>query len=127
VDYKSNKIILSRIKIKKGDTMAPTEDFQINFENLLKLGYAVVDIRYKDYDVLPDSQKLIIGRVENDRDEFYPMMLKMYTGADFKPNEVYEAWTNILKHKINMSSMLNRDIAIKVAALDYFETIYLKK
>ncbi len=107
--------------------MAPTEEFQVNYENLLKLGYAVVDIRYKDYDVLPESQKLIIARVESDRDEFYPMMLKQYTGCEFKPNEVYEAWTNVLKHKISMSSMLNRDIAVKVAALDYFETIYLKK
>lgn len=107
--------------------MFEADDFQINYENLLKLGYAVVDIRYKDYDVLPDSQKLIISKVDNDRDEFYPLMLKQYTGSDFKPNEVFEIWTNILKHKINMSSMLNRDIAIKVAALDYFETIYLKK
>jgi len=107
--------------------MAPTDDFQINFENLLKLGYAVVDIRYKDYDVLIDSQKLVIAKVESDRDEFYTMMLKQYTGNEFKPNEVYEIWTNILKHKISMSSMLNRDIAIKVAALDYFETVYLKK
>ncbi|TFG43984.1 MAG: hypothetical protein E4H43_01005 [Bacteroidia bacterium] len=107
--------------------MAPTEDFQINFENLLKLGYAVVDIRFKDYDVLQDSQKLVIAKVETDRDEFYTMMLKQYTGNEFKPNEIYEIWTNILKHKINMISMLNRDIAIKVAALDYFETVYLRK
>lgn len=107
--------------------MLQTDDFQINYENLLKLGYVVVDIRYKDYDVLPDSQKLIIAKVDNDRDEFYTTMLKQYTGSEFKPNEVYDVWSNILKHKINMSSMLNRDIAIKVAALDYFETIYLKK
>ncbi len=107
--------------------MANTDDFQVNYENLLKLGYAVVDIRYKDYDVLPDSQKLIIARVESDRDEFYQMMLKQYTALEFKPNEVYEIWTNILKHKINMSSQLNRDIAIKVAALDYIETVYFKK
>ena len=107
--------------------MLQSEDFQVNYENLLKLGYAVVDIRFKDYDVLQDSQKMIIAKVESDRDEFYQMMLKQYTGNEFKPNEVFEIWTNILKHKVNMSSMLNRDIAIKVAALDYFETIYLKK
>jgi hypothetical protein len=107
--------------------MVQIEDVQINYENLLKLGYAVVDIRYKDYDVLADSQKLIIAKVENDRDEFYTAMLKQYTGNEFKPSEAYEIWTNILRHKINMSSMLNRDIAIKVAALDYFETVYLQK
>jgi len=111
----------------KGNTMASMEDVQVNYENLLKLGYAVVDIRFKDYDVLAESQKLIIARVENDRDEFYATMLKQYTGQDFKANEVYDIWTAILRHKINMSAMLNRDIAIKVAALDYFETVYTGK
>ncbi len=104
--------------------MMNNEDFQINFENLLKLGYAVVDIRYKDYDVCNDSQKLVIARVDADRDEFYQDMLKSYTTIEFKPNEIYEVWTDILMHKVRMSRVLNRDIAIKVAALDYIETVY---
>ncbi len=107
--------------------MLHSEDLQINFENLLKLGYAVVDIRYKDYDVCGDSHKLVIGRVDSDRDEFYQDMLKQYTGLEFKANEVHEIWTDILKHKIKMSSVLNRDIAIKVAALDFIETVYTGK
>lgn len=104
--------------------MLNNEDFQINFENLLKLGYAVVDIRYKDYDVCNDSQKLVIARVDADRDEFYQDMLKQYTTVEFKPGEIYEIWTDILMHKVKMSRVLNRDIAIKVAALDYIETVY---
>lgn len=104
--------------------MLNIEDFQVNFENLLKLGYAVVDIRYKDYDVCNDSQKLVIARVDADRDEFYQDMLKSYTTIEFKPNEIYEVWTDILMHKVKMSKVLNRDIAIKVAALDYIETVY---
>ena len=91
------------------------EDLQINYENLLKLGYVVVDIRYKEYDVC------------SDRDDFYQDMLKLYTGIEFKPNDMYEIWTDILKHKIKMSMVLNRDIAIKVAALDYIETVYTAK
>ncbi|HNT53046.1 MAG TPA: hypothetical protein PKH19_06555 [Candidatus Syntrophosphaera sp.] len=107
-------------------TMA-NEDFQVNFENLLKLGYAVVDVRYKDYDVCNDSIKLVISRVDTDRDEFYQDMLKLYTTIEFKPNEIFEIWTEILMHKIKMSKVLNRDIAIKVAALDYIETVYTAK
>ncbi len=103
------------------------EDFQVNFENLLKLGYAVVDVRYKDYDVCNDSIKLVISRVDTDRDEFYQDMLKLYTTIEFKPNEIFEIWTEILMHKIKMSKVLNRDIAIKVAALDYIETVYTAK
>ncbi|HOY84198.1 MAG: hypothetical protein LHW45_02400 [Candidatus Cloacimonetes bacterium] len=104
--------------------MANFEDFQVNYENLLKLGYAVVDIRYKEYDICNDSQKLVIARVDADRDEFYQDMLKQYTTVEFKPGEIYEIWTDILMHKVKMSRVLNRDIAIKVAALDYIETVY---
>ncbi|HOH82851.1 MAG TPA: hypothetical protein PKW22_05470 [Candidatus Syntrophosphaera thermopropionivorans] len=104
--------------------MPNMEDFQVNYDNLLKLGYAVIDVRYKEYDVCNDSFKLVIGRVDSDRDGFYTEMVKMYTAIDFKPNEIYEIWTEILIHKIKMSQVLNRDIAIKVAALDYIETVY---
>ena len=107
--------------------MMNPEDLQINYENLLKLGYAVVDVRFKDYDILSDSQKLVIARVETDRDEFYQAMLKQYTSIEFKLNEIYDVWTDILRHKIRMSNVLNRDISIKVAALDYIETIYSSK
>ena len=68
--------------------MMNPEDLQINYENLLKLGYAVVDVRFKDYDILSDSQKLVIARVETDRDEFYQAMLKQYTSIEFKLNEM---------------------------------------
>ncbi|MBW6514935.1 MAG: hypothetical protein K0B87_09325 [Candidatus Syntrophosphaera sp.] len=107
--------------------MPDFENFQVNYENLLKMGYAVVDVRHKDYDVCNDSLKLVIARVDADRDEFYQDMLKQYTTVEFKANEVYEIWTEILTHKIRMSRVLNRDIAIKVAALDYIETVYRAK
>ncbi|MCB5295773.1 MAG: hypothetical protein RBQ67_04480 [Candidatus Cloacimonadaceae bacterium] len=102
-------------------------ELQINFDNLLKLGYAVIDVRFKDYDLCGDTQKLVIARVDSDRDEFYQDMLKLYTGQEFKSGEIYEIWTEILLHKVKMSQVLGRDIAIKVAALDYIETIYVNR
>lgn len=104
--------------------MLNIDDLQINYENLLKLGYAVLDIRFKEYDIISESPKLVIGRVDNDRDEFYQGMLKGYTAIEFKASEIHDIWTDILKHKVKMSIILNRDIAIKVAALDYIETVY---
>ncbi len=65
--------------------MVNHEDLQVNFENLLKLGYAVVDIRFKDYAVCGDTQKLVIARVDSDRDDFYQDMLKLYTGVNLSP------------------------------------------
>ena len=100
------------------------DDLQVNFENLLKLGYAVMDIRFKDYDLCGDTHKLVIARVDSDRDDFYQDMLKLYTSVEFKPSELFEVWTDILKHKIKMRIVINRDISIKVAALDYIETVY---
>lgn len=105
--------------------MPNSQELQINFENLLKLGYAVIDVRFKDYDFCKDSYKLVIARVDADRDEFYQDMLKFYTATDIKTNEVFDVWTDILLHKVSMSQVLKRDIAIKVAALDYIETVYL--
>ncbi|HNQ42822.1 MAG TPA: hypothetical protein PKI59_00230 [Candidatus Cloacimonadota bacterium] len=107
--------------------MLSNVELQINYENLLKLGYAVMDIRYKEYDLCNDSPKLVIARVDSDRDEFYQDMLKLYTGIEFKMNEIFDIWTDILIHKIKMSRVLNRDIAVKVAALDYIETVYSNK
>ncbi|HHV36548.1 MAG TPA: hypothetical protein GXX77_01760 [Candidatus Cloacimonetes bacterium] len=107
--------------------MQNDQGLQINFENLLKLGYGVIDIRFKDYDFGQDSHKLVIVRVDADRDEFYHDMLKFYTTKELRGNEVYEVWTEILLHKVSMSKVLKRDIAIKVAALDYIETVYTKR
>ncbi len=106
--------------------MLSKDELQINYENLLKLGYAVIDVRFKDYDFCVDSHKLVLGRVDVDRDEFYQDMLKIYTGVEFKPAEIFEIWTEILLHKIRMSRALKRDMAIKVAALDFIETIYVE-
>ncbi len=107
--------------------MLNIDELQINYDSLLKLGYVILDVRYKDYDVTAETPKLVIARVDNDRDEFYQGMLKQYTTLEFKASEIYDVWTDVLRHKIKMSKVLNRDIAIKVAALDYIETVYPTK
>jgi len=96
-------------------------DLQINYDSLLKQGFAVIDVRYKEYDVTNELFKLIIVKVESDRDDFYPSMIKHYVGKEIKDRNIYDLWTNILKHKIIMSKQLNRDVYIKVAAMDYLE------
>jgi len=93
---------------------------QINFENLLKNGYAVIDTRFMQYEVCPNSaSKYVIIKVSN-RDTFYQEMMKQYFGLEVKEKDIYTLWQNILDHKLKMSSVLGRDVSIKVAALDYF-------
>ncbi|MDY6915487.1 MAG: hypothetical protein SVM86_04140 [Candidatus Cloacimonadota bacterium] len=101
--------------------MAINNDFQINFENLMKQGYAVIDVRYRDYDITDAEFKYVIIRVERDREDFYKDMLKSYLGKEFETTEIYDVWRLILDHKLKMSDMLKRDVSIKVAALDYQE------
>ena len=92
---------------------------QINFENLLKQGYVVIDSRYMQYDVCPNNQKYVIVKV-TERDSFYQDMFKQYFGIEVKEKDIYQIWSKVLDHKLKMSSVLNRDVSIKVAALDYY-------
>jgi hypothetical protein len=97
-------------------------EITINFESLLKQGFGVIDARYKEYEVTDENFKFIIVQVERERDDFYQNMLQNYLGQKGKVKNIYELWIQILQHKLNMSKMLNRDISIKVAALDFMET-----
>lgn len=97
-------------------------EMNINFDVLLKQGYAVIDVRYRDYEIVPEGYKYVITLVDRDREDFYAEMLKEYLGMEMKNGSIYATWLDILKHKLRMSHMLRRDIAIKVAALDYQES-----
>ena len=99
-----------------------SNSFKVNFDSLLKLGYGVVDVRFKEYDITNTALKYIITLIENDRDTFYIDMLKQYSGKEFKQNEVMELWENILNHKVKMSEILKRDVSIKVATMDFLES-----
>jgi hypothetical protein len=101
--------------------MTVNNEFQINFENLLKQGYAVIDVRYREYDITDAEFKYVIIRVERDREDFYKDMLKSYLGKEVEATAIYDVWREILDHKLKMSDMLNRDVSVKVAALDYQE------
>ena len=97
-------------------------DININFDSLLKLGFAVIDIRCKDYEITKETFKYVIAFVEHDREEFYQNMIKEYLGKEFKGKDLYDIWIKILKHKIELSRKLERDISIKVVALDFIES-----
>ena len=98
------------------------DDIQVNFDSLLKQGFAIIDVRYKEYDNINKTYKYIMISLERDRDDFYQTMLKNYMGKAVADKDVYNLWMKILKHKLKMSKNLGRDISIKVAIFDYMET-----
>mgnify|MGYP001045989104 CR=1 FL=1 len=94
----------------------------ISYDNLLKLGFGVIDVRYSDYEVTDEKYKFVIIRIESNRESFYLDMFRKYI-PDFKPDkDINELWSKILAHKISMCEVLHRDISIKVAFYDYWET-----
>ncbi len=97
-------------------------DMNINFDALLKQGFGVIDVRYKDYEIVTEGFKYVIILVDHDRGDFYADMIKNYLGHELKANNILETWLAILKHKLKMSAMLKRDISIKVATLDFLES-----
>ena len=97
------------------------KEITFNFESLLKQGFGVIDARFRDYTVANEDHKLIIIQLLGDRDSFYFDMIKDLTGQEVASKEIFEIWGKILVHKLDMSRMLNRDMSIKVAALDFFE------
>jgi hypothetical protein len=94
----------------------------INFDSLLKQGFAVIDVRYRDYEITNETFKYVIIQVERDREVFYSSMLKHYLGREVEEKNIYDLWVKIMAHKLKMSKMLSRDISIKVAALDFVES-----
>jgi len=100
---------------------AVNSENQVHFESLLKLGYGIIDVRYREYEISNVNMKYIITKIEGDRDDFYPEMLRYYLGKDLRDKNYYELWFKILKHKISMSENLKRDVSIKVAAIDFME------
>ena len=106
-----------------GIMLNPIDDeIKINFDSLLKQGLAVIDVRYRDYEISEETFKYVVIQIDKDREIFYSNMLKHYLGRDVKEKQVFPLWVSILKHKLQMSKTLGRDISIKVAALDYVET-----
>lgn len=92
----------------------------INFDNLLKIGFAVIDVRYYKYDFVDSDYNYVIIKVENDRSGFYKDMLKTFIQEDLPDNNVIDIWNKILIHKLELSKQLRRDINIKVATCDFF-------
>jgi hypothetical protein len=97
-------------------------EMNINLDTLLKQGFAVIDVRYREYEVVPDGYKYVITLIDRDRGSFYAEMLKEYLGHELENVNFHTVWLEVLKHKLKMSHTLKRDISIKVATLDYLES-----
>jgi diguanylate cyclase (GGDEF)-like protein len=82
------------------------------------LDIVAADIESNDADrEFVDSQKKQLGG------SFFSSLISTLTGMQKDEEEAEELWEKLLKHKYAMSTMMGRNVGIKVAAVDYFTNI----
>lgn len=63
---------------------------------------------------------------KRDPAEIYCDILKFLTHLEFEPDEAEEHWRDILEHHRHLSELLERNVGLRVAMLDYFININKK-
>jgi len=70
-----------------------------------------------------EEKKLLIELIEQSEDDLYVKLLFYITHQIFPIEDSRKLWTEILAHKRKVSKILNRNIEISVATLDYLTNI----
>ena len=77
-------------------------------------------------DLLVNTSTLKFFIVDSPKTKFSDeqVILQEFTGKHFSRDEAQRLLGKILNHKWNMSETLNRDVGLKVAAIDFMENFY---
>jgi uncharacterized protein DUF4032 len=73
---------------------------------------------------IPFKLDYVIDKLANHA-ESERQAIKRLTGMKLPASEARAAWARILEHKWYISERLGRDAGVRVAAIDYFENIYV--
>lgn len=66
----------------------------------------------------------VIEEVRRNEPSFEQRTLKRYVGANFPADEAKYIWERVIDHKWYVGERLQRDIGLRVAAVDYVENFY---
>jgi hypothetical protein len=66
----------------------------------------------------------VVEKVKKNTPTFEQQTLKYYTGANFRKEEAEYVWKRVIDHKWYVGERLQRDIGLRVAAVDYVENFY---
>ena len=73
---------------------------------------------------LAETEKATLDKIKNERgNKFFSDLLYTITHRFFSPAVAEDLWNKILRHKYEMSSIMNRNIRIAVASLDYLSNL----
>ena len=66
----------------------------------------------------------VVEEIKKNEPSVEQKRLKKYVGADFNKEEAAFIWERVIDHKWYVGERLQRDIGLRVAAVDYVENFY---
>lgn len=66
----------------------------------------------------------VVEEIKKSEPSFEQQTLRSYVGAEFTREEAEYIWERVIDHKWYVGERLQRDIGLRVAAVDYVENFY---
>ncbi len=92
-------------------------------EEVGELQQDVVEIAARDVERSDQNEARLAREKANKKEKFYSNLIYTITNLRYEEHEARVLWVNMLAHKLEMSDRLDRNVGIRVAALDYFRNI----
>ena len=100
--------------------MLPTPDEKEMLEERSEVEQNLIEIAARDTDRTAEDEKALARERERKPDTFYSDLIYTLATIRYPEDEARLVWGNLLTHKAEMSSLLGRNVGIRVAALDFF-------
>lgn len=97
---------------------AGPDDSEI-FEHRGEVAQNLIDIAARDLDRTSEDEETLARERRRKPDTFYSDLVFTLASIRYPEDEARLVWVNLLMHKAEMSSLLGRNIGIRVAALDF--------
>lgn len=83
----------------------------------------VIEIAARDIERSLHHEERLAKEKAGKKETFYSDLIYTLTNLRYDEKEARVLWVNLLTHKMEMSDRLDRNVGIRVAALDYFKNI----
>lgn len=80
----------------------------------------LIDIAARDLDRSLEDEQALARERERKPDTFYSDLIFTLASIRYPEDEARLVWVNLLTHKAGMSTLLGRNVGVRVAALDFF-------
>jgi diguanylate cyclase (GGDEF)-like protein len=99
--------------------IAPAEEKKI-LDERGELAQDLIEIAARDTDRTQEDEEALAEARKSKPDTFYSDLIYTLAHIRYPEVEARLVWVNLLTHKAEMSSLLGRNVGVRVAALDFF-------